>query len=69
MTGGDIFKEVGRRWQSLTAEEKLVYKERAKTDTLRVNFYNFFTREVAPQVSPLQTYHPSFLGYDIYCLP
>ena len=36
MTGRDIFKEVGRRWQSLTAEEKLVYKERAKTDTARL---------------------------------
>ena len=37
MTGRGIFnKEVSRRWQSLTAEEKLVYKERAKTDTARL---------------------------------
>jgi hypothetical protein len=38
MTGSERFnKEAGRRWQSLTAEEKLVYKSRVNpTDSLKL---------------------------------
>eukprot|EP01036_Dinobryon_divergens_P028804 gene28804-37811_t len=52
ITAADRFKEIGRRWQSLTAEEKLAYKGRVilvdKAEK-QLNSYNSFVREIAPQ--------------------
>ena len=34
LPGKDLLKEVARRWRSVAAEEKLVYKERARSQSI-----------------------------------